>query len=251
MANGYEAQGITQPPHGLHTPMPFGERGMELGETAYKLLHDLSQPIDWTPGQGYTWQPIDQEALRSWTLFDGPPVPDWWEWLAPEARDLLEHQIEASLSHMPDGPIGSPERIAKLDRLDKQLEDFVLLARKLWSDYRDATPFTEAEGRWLLNTYRNIGFANPSVSQEQIFAAINAEEGRIMSSGLRRVVYGHDLLRRWWSWRRQTDEYTGQGSLDAARLALAGIYEYTMPRERWPESYVYSLRPELQELVIN
>jgi hypothetical protein len=59
-----------------------------------------------------------------------------------------------------------------------------------------------------------------------------------MSAGIRRVIHGRDLLQRWWSWRRETGEYAGQGSLDQARDALEGVIELIAPELGLPETYV-------------
>lgn len=49
-------------------------------------------------------------------------------------------------------------------------------------------------------------------------------------------------MRRWLSWRSETDEYTGQGSLDQAREALADLIGLVAPDETLPSSYIEKLR---------
>ena len=44
-------------------------------------------------------------------------------------------------------------------------------------------------------------------------------------AGVRRVVSGRDLMRRWIAWRREAGEYEGQGSHDQARDALRTMQE--------------------------
>jgi hypothetical protein len=77
--------------------------------------------------------------------------------------------------------------------------------------FHAALPFGEPERHWL--------FKNMDLKEETHLG--KAEE--IMSGGLLRVVQGRDLVRRWWAWRRETDEFAGQGSLNAARAELIEI----------------------------
>lgn len=51
--------------------------------------------------------------------------------------------------------------------------------------------------------------------------SIRRREAAIISAGVRRVIYGRELLGRWWwSWRREADGFSGQETLDIARDAL-------------------------------
>jgi len=54
----------------------------------------------------------------------------------------------------------------------------------------------------------------------EIPAAIRKQRFEVFSGGMHRVVKGRDLMRRWWSWRRETDEFEGQGSLEQAKVAI-------------------------------
>jgi hypothetical protein len=96
--------------------------------------------------------------------------------------------------------------------------------------YRVALPFDEAERRWLYDAYAEAWGPN-SIS------VIRRKEGAIVSGGLHRVIYGRDLMRRWWAWRRETDEFRGQGTVDLAREALREIIETVSPDLGLPEPY--------------
>jgi hypothetical protein len=90
--------------------------------------------------------------------------------------------------------------------------------------YHEALPFSEGERRWLSQVCNDT----PEVPvAEEMF---RLEEAEVITAGVRRTVKGGDLTRRWWSWRRQTDEFIGQGSLDAARLGLDSIAKLFLPR---------------------
>jgi hypothetical protein len=105
--------------------------------------------------------------------------------------------------------------------------------------YRVALPFDETERAWLYDAYEAAW--GPKCIQR-----IRAQEARVMSAGLRRVVVGRDLMRRWWAWRRETDEYAGQGGLDAAREGLRAIVEAVAPDLDLPTPYL-ALREHSQQ----
>ena len=92
----------------------------------------------------------------------------------------------------------------------KRLHDTILAVRT-------ALPFNEAERAWLYDGTRSGH--DPSLPK-QVPERFEHMEGTIMVDGVRRPVSGHELMSRWLAWRRQTDEYEGQGSLDQAREAL-------------------------------
>jgi hypothetical protein len=87
---------------------------------------------------------------------------------------------------------------------------------------RTALPFNEAERAWLYDGTRGKGDPGLPETLPERFEHL---EGTIMVAGIRRPVSGHDMMSRWLAWRRQTDEYQGQGSLDQARDALMTMKE--------------------------
>lgn len=90
--------------------------------------------------------------------------------------------------------------------------------------YREALPFSEAERRWI------SGVCSEVYLYSKAERVIRSKEAEIMTAGLRRVVRGDDLFRRWWSWRRQTDEFTDQGGLHVARSGLESVARLLMPK---------------------
>lgn|SRR5260221_3013653 len=98
-----------------------------------------------------------------------------------------------------------------------------------------ALPFAEAEREWLLRK-----------SEDEWPDGIIGEAAEIMSGGIRRVVQGRELVRRWWAWRRETDEFTGQGSLDEARQTLGVLADTLVIEPNWPREYP-DIRARLQD----
>src|ERR1700691_4830783 len=90
--------------------------------------------------------------------------------------------------------------------------------------FHAALPFTETERNWLVKPF---GAVDPTF--EGISEQIGEREEEIVTSGVRQVVEGRDLLRRWLAWRRETNQYAGQGTLDLAREALRGLVELLAP----------------------
>jgi hypothetical protein len=97
--------------------------------------------------------------------------------------------------------------------------------------YRVTLPFDEAERHWLYDAY-DAAWGPDSVN------ILCRQEAEIVSSGLRRTVPGYALIRRWWSWRRECDEFEGQGTLRLAREALRELVETLSPDLGLPETYV-------------
>jgi hypothetical protein len=95
--------------------------------------------------------------------------------------------------------------------VSKRLSDTVLAVHA-------AMPFNEAERAWIY-----AAIVRTEGSRLRLPQKIESQEGTIMVAGIRRPVSGHDLMSRWLAWRRQTDEYDGQGSLDQARAALLSL----------------------------
>jgi hypothetical protein len=105
-------------------------------------------------------------------------------------------------------------------------------------NFHVALPFAEAEREWLVE---NVAFyGGPGEIEDQL-----AYKSQIVSEGVHKVVAAHDMVRRWLAWRQQAGEYSGQGTLDQARTALAFITRNVVPYEPLPESYMkLSLWPE-------
>jgi hypothetical protein len=106
---------------------------------------------------------------------------------------------------------------------------------------REALPYSEAERRWLVDTrvrheerkvpfinqHGTSGFVRPPASE--LLQDLKATEGEIVSAGIHQIIQGRDLARRWWSWRRQTDEFADQGSRDIAHTALNDLSDMLVP----------------------
>ena len=121
-----------------------------------------------------------------------------------------------------------------------QVDDVINLNEML-TRFNVALPFDEAERDWLFTAYDEAW--GPGCIR-----TIRRQEATIVSSGLRQVIQGRDLMRRWWSWRRETDEYAGQGSLDLAREALRELVETYSPDQGLPETYLALLASRDQAL---
>lgn len=90
-----------------------------------------------------------------------------------------------------------------------------------------AVPFTEAERRWMYEPRTDR-------RHERGLEELIGSTAEIRDAGLLRVVSGRDLARRWWAWRRECDEFAGQGSLDEARNALGIIGLKLVKDDHWP-----------------
>jgi hypothetical protein len=114
-------------------------------------------------------------------------------------------------------------------------EDEIIYLNDILTRFHVALPFDEAEREWLLTAYDEAWGPN-SIS------IIRTREATLVSNGLQRVVQGRDLARRWWSWRREANEFSGQGSLSLARDALYDLIQRYSPDQKLPESFL-ALQP--------
>jgi hypothetical protein len=102
---------------------------------------------------------------------------------------------------------------------------------RLFEDFHVALPFTEGERQWLYRRGREGrgGYLHTFAGQTD----------KIMEGGVMREVNGGDLLRRWRAWRREDDEFAGQGSLELAMQMLSDIAHRLIIEENWPEEYAH------------
>jgi len=121
----------------------------------------------------------------------------------------------------------APHALAELD-----VGDGATLSDLLHT-FHTALPYSEAEWHWLHRAYYELPVGSGR------WNIIRRQEIQLVSSGLRQVVYGRDLLRRWWAWRRETDEFRGQGTLDVARGALSAMVENFHPDPKVQEDRPY------------
>jgi hypothetical protein len=93
-----------------------------------------------------------------------------------------------------------------------------------WQQLMISLPFTETERHWM------IGAARTSQRDEREFpAGIIPVETSVISAGVRQTLRGRSLVRRWVSWRRETHEFAGQGSLTRAIFLLDHIAYELVP----------------------
>jgi hypothetical protein len=115
--------------------------------------------------------------------------------------------------------------------------DYGLLGRfnAKWTQFQTALPLSQGEREWLLGLEYNRECKD--LSAQSLGDALSRQEGHITDAGVRRVVSGHELLHRWLAWRRETDQFKGQGTLDLARRALINLVELVAPPDmELPES---------------
>jgi hypothetical protein len=91
----------------------------------------------------------------------------------------------------------------------------------LWSGFHERMPYIEAERQWL---FENFDFRDEANGRESDWGQwLNENDARFVSGGIHRVVAGRMFLPRWVSWRRQTDEFEGQGTVKEAREYLTTL----------------------------
>ncbi len=155
-------------------------------------------------------------------LYDLCDVPTWsqaqrWQWI--DTDKITFHNWFTVEEHVPTA-LGEPG--LSTDQIDT--------ITGLLGDLNVALPYDEAERHWLYAAYDEAYGPNSVSIIEQ------REPVEVVTRGLRRVIDGRDLMRRWWAWRRETDEFRGQGTLHVAREALRELIETVAPSQL-PETY--------------
>lgn len=178
---------------------PYGDVGMQAGLEARSLLGNLCEPLIY-PAYDKDGQETD------WDDADGNALANYveFEFFVMHTRATAEVSAD-------------------------EMSTFVLKLNAL----RLALPLTEAEREWIFRPQE--GMVDPHY--KFIVEEIGVHEVELVSAGVRQVTNGRDMMRRWRAWRREIDEYEGQGSLDLAREALRGIVEMLCPGEPLPKPY--------------
>lgn len=87
-------------------------------------------------------------------------------------------------------------------------------------EYRDALPFASADRRLVVKAFNADRGPGPWPHRVARLADMTATT---LSAGLRTDISGQELMRRWWSWRHEADEFEGQDSLVVCRRALGSL----------------------------
>jgi hypothetical protein len=143
--------------------------------------------------------------------FTGEP-----EKLSPESHDTPESDCLALQSWLDfQGTLPIMEIPSEVGGPDRERLYYALFA------LHTALPFNEAEREWL--SQMNTRLTKHSASERP--KLIEAHEDHIMVAGVRQIVSGRSLMRRWVLWRRESADFEGQGSLAQAREALQSLQE--------------------------
>jgi hypothetical protein len=174
---------------------PYGLAGQQLGELAFKLAPYLASPtkeMPFAPGDTPRWTDDDRQTFWG-ELMD-------FEFSVP----MLEREVE---------------REAKGD-FDRRFPNIVR--------FHAALPFSEDERRWYVAEHGIVWELDVDKRMDALEKA-RVEEGtdeeiaieaQIIALGTQQGVDRRDFVRRWAAWRREVDEFAGQGQIDDARTAL-------------------------------
>ena len=158
-------------------------------------------------------------AYRLWR----PLLPTDYEWEEGVPRIYTSTDIH-TLYRMADLERVVGKFLFEPEMPRQEQEEAIALLNTNLAKYHEALPFSGAERRWLAHQCAN--FLECPVAEE-VFRSMQAE---LVIGGLWRVVQGGDLVRRWWSWRRQTDEYAHQDTVTVARTGLEAIARRFLPK---------------------
>lgn len=173
---------------------PYGAIGNEGGEHALQLLENLlapKTPMPFAPGQTPRWDKTDQRGFHSLFALQGD-------------MNCIDPSYDETIS---TGELTEP-----------------------WHDLATSLPFSEAERYWMMWAQRKHWRTHRQRGPEEVPLpeSIVTEKAVVMSGGVRQALRGRDLVRRWAAWRREADEFAGQGSLTAAIFFLDHMaYELT------------------------
>jgi hypothetical protein len=173
---------------------PYGGIGDEGGEHALQLLENLlapKTPMPFASGETPRWDDTDQQGFHF--LFG------------------LQSDINC---------------------IDPSYDDTISTGEIIdpWHGIATALPFSEAERYWMLEAQRRHWRTHRQRDPEvPLTESIVSVETTVMSAGVRQVLRGRDLARRWAAWRREADEFSGQGGLTTALSMLNHIAYELVP----------------------
>jgi hypothetical protein len=175
---------------------PYGMTGGEAGEHALGLLENLlapKTPMPFAPGETPRWDDTDIGAI------------DYVMELDADMR-CLDPTFE-------EGSVNTGE------------------THKAWQALELSLPFNEGERRWLINALRQpSGHIHQPGVRARYPHAFLPTEASVVTGGIRRPVDGLDVVRRWASWRRETDEFADQGNITRAIFLLDHLAYELVPK---------------------
>lgn len=175
----------------------YGPAGSEMWRDATRLLNNLLAPkpdLAFMPGDPPQWDEGDIAAFANYHAFERS-VP------------FLEPQSSVGGDSLVDG---------------QDLGDLFRNFREL----NACLPFSEGERHWLLaqalevRAYQDYG---------AFVTGLIPVETPVISDGIQQKLVGEDLARRWPAWRREQQEFSGQGSLQKAQRLLGRIIYELVP----------------------
>ena len=186
---------------------PYGENGRQVGESALKLLARLASPITempFAPGETQHWNDDDREAFR----------------------DFIDIEIG----------VQGFEADAEREGLDSDIDRrFPNIGR-----FHAALPFSDRERRWLPDHAFLWSLGNDAYQEAMEAVGMTAADDdtpieiQIITLGEQQQIAGRDLVVRWATWRRDIDQYAGEGRLDEAHTALDLIGRQMLPNATRP-----------------
>lgn len=183
---------------------PYGFNGNDVGRRAIGVLAGLSESIPRT-----LWR---DDKLIVWSSDDFWTFENMWE---------LETGIKF-IEPAPDPEVDGGE-IADLWRAFGRLHV--------------ALPLSEAERLWLFDPLLGKKAKKErcwDIHEPETLVGV-AEE--VTSGGVKQVIQGREVVRRLAAWRRETDEFAQQGTLDEAREALGTIATTLVIEPNWPREH--------------
>jgi hypothetical protein len=196
-----------QRPTRNHFGLPYADGGDDVARQARWLLESLCVPLE---AAGYYDERPGQKT----------------RWHEADEEALMEYLLLEELV----------PRMRPTDEVSHEEMDAFMV--KMYA-LRAAMPLTEPERHWVRQLWNAFDSAETNFDE-----ALERQEAEVVVAGLRQVVKGDEILRRWTAWRKETDEFAGQGTLDMAREATRGILALIWPSAPYPDAYL-RLRAEI------
>ncbi len=166
-----------------------------------RFAEDLGHEID------RAWPPVD-EAFHS-----------AWDELSPEQQEPWAEELWHTM--WLEGIMPGAEWLA-----DVPPEGADSL-RNAVGDYHDTLPFSRAERRWFFGVYTQNAAQDASPPLAAVMKELGYKRAEIISLGKRETIDGHQLICRWWDWRRGVGEYEGMDTAMTSHHALINLEALT------------------------
>lgn len=161
------------------------------------------------------------EKARAVVEYDPTPDQTHWPFLDHELRELAARDLRATMQLE-----GDLTRLAWSPLVPSSAQEPL---RRYTDSWHDALPFVGSECRELASAYHETEIAKetetgkPTRWHQNTLERLWLDRIYFMAGGQRLEPEAGSRVGRWWGWRRGTEEFSENNTVDEMKLALGNI----------------------------